>query len=49
MLASLSQSIGIDEIHWHKGYHYLTLVYQIDEGCRRLLWIGEKRMVKRQN
>jgi len=22
---------------------YLTLVYQIDLGCRRLLWIGEKR------
>ena len=26
--------------------HYLTLVYQIDEGCRRLLWVGDKRRVK---
>jgi transposase len=30
-------AIGIDEIQWRRGHHYLTLVYQIDEGCRRLL------------
>ena len=39
-------SIGIDEIQWQKGHNYLTLVYQIDEGYRRLLWVGEKRTVR---
>lgn len=37
------QSIGIDEIAWKKGHRYLTLVYQIDTGMKRLLWIGEHR------
>lgn len=36
-------AIGVDEIQWRRGHHYLTLVYQIDEGCRRLLWIGRER------
>lgn len=36
-------AIGIDEIAWRKGHKYLTLVYQIDDGCRRLLWIGKER------
>lgn len=36
-------AIGIDEIAWRKGHKYLTLVYQIDEGCKRLLWIGRER------
>ena len=39
-------AIGIDEIQWQRGHKYLTLVYQIDEGCRRLLWIGQDRKVK---
>lgn len=39
-------AIGIDEISWGKGPKYLTLVYQIDAGCRRLLWIGRKRTQK---
>ena len=39
-------AIGIDEIAWQRGHRYLTLVYQIDEGCRRLLWIGQERRVK---
>jgi len=37
------ESIGVDEIQWQRGHKYLTLVYQIDEHCRRLLWIGEDR------
>jgi transposase len=37
------KAIGIDEIAWKKGHHYLTLVYQIEADCRRLLWIGEGR------
>jgi transposase len=36
-------AIGVDEVHWHRGQNYLTLVYQIDRGCKRLLWIGEHR------
>jgi transposase len=38
-----AQAIGVDEIQWQRGHHYLTLVYQIDAGCRRLLWIGRER------
>ena len=37
------EAIGVDEIQWRRGHHYLTLVYQIDAGCRRLLWIGRER------
>lgn len=36
-------AIGVDEIQWHKGHKYLTLVYQINSGCTRLLWIGKDR------
>lgn len=39
-------AIGIDEIAWKKGHKYLTLVYQIDAGCRRLLWVGKERTAK---
>lgn len=37
------ESIGVDEIQWRRGHHYLTLVYQLDEGCKRLLWVAEER------
>lgn len=37
------ESIGVDEIARAKGHKYLTLVYQIDKGCRRLLWVGKDR------
>ena len=40
------QSIGVDEILWHRGHKYLTVVYQIDSGCKRLLWVGKDRTVK---
>jgi transposase len=40
------EAIGVDEIAWKRGHRYLTLVYQIDEHNKRLLWIGEKRTVK---
>ncbi len=39
-------ALGIDEIQWHRGHHYLTLVYQIDADCRRLLWVGQERSVR---
>jgi transposase len=36
-------AIGIDEIAWRKGHRYVTLVYQIHEGCKRLLYVGKDR------
>jgi len=39
-------AIGVDEVLWHRGHHYLTVVYQIDTNCRRLLWIGKERTAK---
>ena len=40
------EAIGIDEVQWQKGHKYLTLVYQIDDGSKRLLWIGKDRTTK---
>jgi transposase len=40
------QAIGVDEIQWQRGHKYLTLVYQIDNHSRRLLWIGKDRTAK---
>jgi transposase len=40
------RSIGIDEIQWQKGHKYLTVVYQIDQGRKRLLWVGQHRKTK---
>jgi transposase len=40
------ESIGVDEIHWGKSKgadKFLTVIYQIDRHCRRLLWVGPKR------
>jgi transposase len=39
-------AIGVDEIKYKKGHKYLTLVYQIDEGTRRLLYVGKDRTTK---
>jgi len=39
-------AIGVDELAWRKGHKYMTLVYQVDSGCRRLLWIGRDRTAK---
>jgi transposase len=36
-------AIGVDEIAVWKGHKYLTVVYQIDQGSRRLLWVGRDR------
>ena len=40
------ESIGIDEVQWKRGHKYQTLVYQIDQGCKRLLWVGPDRTAK---
>lgn len=40
------EAIGVDEIHWGKGLrseNFLTVIYQIDAHCRRLLWVGPRR------
>lgn len=39
------ESIGIDEIYWLRN-KYLTLVYQIDHHCRRLLYVGKGHSAK---
>lgn len=37
-------SIGVDEVKFHKkGTKFLTVVYQLDSGMRRLLWVGKYR------
>lgn len=36
-------SIGIDEIQYRRGHKYLTLVYQLDEGVKRLLYVAKDR------
>lgn len=40
------ESIGVDEMAIGKGHTYMTAVYQLDEGHRRLLWIGKNRKAK---
>jgi transposase len=40
------KTIGIDEIARRKGHNYLTVVYQIDAGLKRLLWVGEHRQAE---
>ena len=39
-------AIGVDEIQYARGHKYLTLVYQIDLGVTRLLWIGKERTIE---
>lgn len=40
------RAIGVDEILYAKGHKYLTLVYQIDHGMTRLLWVGKERSIE---
>jgi transposase len=40
------ESMGVDEIHWGRGLranNFLTVIYQSDAHCRRLLWVGKRR------
>jgi len=39
-------AIGVDEIQYAKGCKYLTLVYPIDIGVTRLLWVGKERTIE---
>ncbi len=36
-------ALGVDEVSYSKGHQYMTLVYQIDGGCRRLLGVIKER------
>lgn len=36
-------ALGLDEIAYRKGHKYMTVVYDISAGSKRLLWIGENR------
>ena len=39
-------ALGVDEIHWGRSQrpdNFLTVIYQIDVHCRRLLWVGQRR------
>lgn len=39
-------ALGVDELHWGRGKksaNFLTLIYQIDSGSRRLLHVGVRR------
>jgi len=40
------RTLGVDEIAWRKGHSYLTMVYQLDEDRKRLLWVGQEREKK---
>lgn len=37
------EAVGVDEVVYRKGHNYMTLVYQIDNGIKRLLFIGKDR------
>lgn len=37
------EAIGIDEIQYRRGHKYLTMVYQLDEGQKRLLYVAQDR------
>ena len=39
-------SIGVDEVAYAKGHKYLTLVYQLNSGCRRLLHVSRGRSIR---
>jgi len=39
-------AIGFDEVFWRKPYKFLTVVYEIAQGRRRLLWVGQDRTLK---
>ena len=40
------ESIGVDEIQYAKGPKYMTVVYQIDEGFKRLVSVTEGRTAR---
>ena len=43
------KAIGVDELMIWKGHKYITVVYQIDQHCKRLLWLGRERTAESFN
>ncbi|MBN1418594.1 MAG: ISL3 family transposase [Planctomycetes bacterium] len=39
-------AIGVDEVQFGKGHQYMTVVYQLSGGVRRLLYVGRDRTVR---
>jgi len=39
-------AMGVDEMAWGVGHSYVTVVYQINAGVKRLLWVGKDRKAK---
>jgi transposase len=37
------EAIGVDEVAYSKGHQYMTLVYQIDNNCKRLIAVIKDR------
>jgi hypothetical protein len=35
-------ALGVDEIHVGRKEKFWTLIYQFDEPCKRLLWVGRE-------
>lgn len=40
------EAIGVDEVQYGKGHQYITLVYQLDNNNKRLLYVGKNRKAK---
>ncbi|WP_448216005.1 ISL3 family transposase [Endozoicomonas sp. 2B-B] len=40
---SMGVLFSINEVAYQVGHKYLTVVYQIDRSCTRLLWVGQDR------
>ena len=40
------EAIGVDEVQHGKGHKYITVVYQLDAGVRRLIYVGKSRTTK---
>ncbi|MFN0019848.1 MAG: transposase, partial [Pirellulaceae bacterium] len=43
MRSSLASRSCTVQTVWWRGHQYLTLVYQIDQGMKRLLWVAKDR------
>jgi len=37
------EAVGVDEVAYSKGHQYMTLVYQIDKNCKRLIAVIKDR------
>jgi len=39
-------ALGVDELQWLAGHKYVTMVWQLNGGVKRLLWVGKDRTMK---